>query len=385
MAVKIRERPKGSGIWWILIDHQGKRKAKKIGRDKRLAREVAKKIEAKLVLGQMGIEKEEIPCPTFREYAEVWLALPHKWKESTLIEYRRNLKKHVYPDIGNQKVKEIRRKDLKQLLDKLLIKGMASETVSVIRAATGQVLAYAVETELIENNPMRDIKIECNSKQLDVDPLTEEETTKLLDQAKVYLGGIYYPPMVCGLRTGMRIGEIQALQWGDIDFNGRFIEVKRSWRNGRITGTKSKKRRRVDITPHLSETLQALRVIQKRRALKDGRQVSEWVFANERGKMLHRKAFRNGLNRCLGRAGLRRVRIHDLRHSYATIRLLRGHNVGDVCYQLGHSSIKITYDIYGHWIPGKFKSEVDELDHPQPSATYTQRAVGDSSILKPIQ
>ena len=180
MGVRLRERPKGSDIWWIFIDHQGKRKAKKIGKDKRLAKEVAKKIEAKLVLGQMGIEKEEISCPTFREYAEIWLALPHKWKESTLIEYRRNLKKHVYPGIGNQKVKEIRRKDLKQLLDKLLIKGMASETVSVIRAATGQVLAYAVETELIENNPMRDIKIECNSKQLDVDPLIEEETTKLL-------------------------------------------------------------------------------------------------------------------------------------------------------------------------------------------------------------
>jgi integrase len=46
--------------------------------------------------------------------------------------------------------------------------------------------------------------------------------------------------------------------------------------------------------------------------------------------------------------------------------------VGDVSYQLGHSSIKITFDIYGHWIPGKFKSEVDELDNSQLSATQTQ-------------
>ena len=44
---------------------------------------------------------------------------------------------------------------------------------------------------------------------------------------------------------------------------------------------------------------------------------------------------------------------------------MRGHNVGDVSYQLGHSSIKITYDIYAHWMPGKFKSEVDELDAPE--------------------
>jgi len=53
---------------------------------------------------------------------------------------------------------------------------------------------------------------------------------------------------------------------------------------------------------------------------------------------------------------------------------MKGHNVGDVSYQLGHSSIKITYDVYAHWIPGQFKSEVDELDNMQQSATHTQPA-----------
>jgi integrase len=47
---------------------------------------------------------------------------------------------------------------------------------------------------------------------------------------------------------------------------------------------------------------------------------------------------------------------------------MRGHNVGDVSYQLGHSSIKMTYDVYAHWIPGQFKSEVDELDQAHPNA-----------------
>ena len=65
------------------------------------------------------------------------------------------------------------------------------------------------------------------------------------------------------------------------------------------------------------------------------------------------------------------MRTHDLRHTYATTRLLRGHDIGDVSYQLGHSSISITYDIYTHWIPGKFKNQVDDLDL-QPNATYTQ-------------
>lgn len=115
------------------------------------------------------------------------------------------------------------------------------------------------------------------------------------------------------------------------------------------------------MTPHLAETLKTLRTNQKKKAFKDGRPAPEWVFDNGKGEMLNREVFKKALNKCLEKAGLRKIRVHDLRHTYATIRLLRGHNVGDVSYQLGHSSIKITFDIYGHWIPGKFKSEVDEL------------------------
>ena len=372
MSVKVRERPKGAGTWWVFIDHQGKRKAKKIGRDKRLAMDVAKKIEAKLILGELNIEKPESNCPAFREYAEMWLAMPHDWKESTAELYRANLVGHVFPAFGKNKVDEIARKDLKAFFDNLLAGGMASSTVKVIRASISGVFAYALDVELIEHNPLQDLKINHKRTALEVDPLTEEEADNLLEEARTYQGGVFYPPFLCALRTGMRIGEIQAVQWGDVDFNSRFIEVKRSWRSGRLTDTKNRKRRRIDMTPHLAETLKALRTIQKKRALKSGRPVSEWVFADTKGKMLCREVFRRALNKCLEYAGLRRLRVHDLRHSYATIRLLMGHNVGDVSYQLGHSSISITYDTYGHWMPGKFKSEVDELDKSQQSATYTQ-------------
>ena len=100
----------------------------------------------------------------------------------------------------------------------------------------------------------------------------------------------------------------------------------------------------------------------------------EWVFANKKGQILSRAAFENALNQCLKETKLRSIRIHDLRHTYATIRLMRGHNVGDVSYQLGHSSIKMTYDVYAHWIPGQFKSEIDELDHAHPNAPQAHPA-----------
>jgi integrase len=188
------------------------------------------------------------------------------------------------------------------------------------------------------------------------------------------MNGYYYPHVLCALRTGLRIGEIVALTWKDIDFEKRQITVKRSCRNRRITGTKNNKRRHVDMTPHLAETLKELRTEQKKRALKKGWSFPDWVFANRKGKMLRNIAFRDALMRCLDDAGLKRIRVHDLRHTYATIRLLRGHNVGDVSYQLGHSSIKITYDAYGHWIPGHFKSEIDELDEMHPNAPHAHPA-----------
>jgi integrase len=380
MGVKIREKPKGSGVWWIFINHHGKRKSKRVG-DKKTAREVAKKIEAKLILGELKIERAVSKCPTFQEFAEIWVTLPHDWKESTKELYQDNLKLHIYPVLGDRRLDEIKRKDLKLFADGLLIKGLAPSTTALILAPINGVLSHAVDSELIGNNPLRDMKISKKKKESEIEPLTDKEAGQLLEQSKKFVGGEYYPSLLCALRTGMRIGEMQALKWKDIDFEKRLIEVKRSCRKGRVTGTKNRKQRQVDMTPHLAETLWALRTELKRDALKNGTPFSEYVFTGKRYEMLNRSSFKYALEQCLKSAGLRRIRTHDLRHSYATIRLLRGHNVGDVSYQLGHSSIKITYDIYGHWMPGKFKSEVDELDNLHPNAPYAHPESEESKNL----
>jgi integrase len=329
---------------------------------------VRQKIKAKLVLGELNIEKLEKPCLTFKEIAKLWLSLPHDWKESTREIYSVNLDNHVLPAFGSMPVNEIKRKDLKSFFDKKYAEGLNLKTIKLIRVPINGTLSYAVELELIESNPMRDLELKYKKKKFEIDPLTESESQLLLEQAKVYMDGAYYPPTLCALRTGMRIGEIRALKWIDIDFDNRQIEVKRSYRKGRMTDTKSHKRRRVDMTLHLTETLKAHRTGQKRDALKRGKPVSKFVFSGVRGEMFNRSSFEHALNRCTERAGLRQIRIHSMRHSYATIRLMRGHNVGDVSYQLGHSSIKITYDVYAHWIPGQFKSEIDELDTLHPTA-----------------
>ena len=370
MGVKVREKPKDSGVWWVFIHHSTIRKSKRIG-DERTARVVAKKIHAKLVLGELNVQKINNSLPTLKELAKIWLLLPHDWKESTAESYKFNLEKHIYPVFGNKPIDKIGRKDLKAFFNDLLAAGKSSSTVSLIRAPINGVLSHAVDSELIEMNPAYGLKLPRRKSAFNVEPLTEAEAEKLLDQAKLYLDGSYYPIVLCALRTGMRLGELKALKWEDIDFNKRLIEVRRSCRRGRVTDTKNHKRRRVDMTPLLAKTLKQLNTEQKMAALKRGQPVPEWVFANKRGEIFIRVPFENALNQCLKAAKLRRIRIHDLRHTYATTRLLRSHNVGDVSYQLGHSSIKMTFDVYTHWIPGKFKNEVDDLDNLHPNAPYT--------------
>ena len=364
MGVRVREKPVGSGVWWLFINHQGLRKSKKIGTDKKQAFDVAEKVRAKLVLGELNVEKVNDKGPNFRTLAEKWLALPHDWKESTRESYAGNLKNHVYPVYGKRPIDRITRKEIKLFFDDLYTKGLKVGTLKLLRAPFRQVFSYAVESEIINTNPFDYLRMNYKSTTLDIQPLDERDAAKMLEQGKAFMDGKYYPPILLLLRTGMRIGEVQAIKWDHIDFDNRQIEVKRSWRKGLTTSTKNKKNRRVDMTPHLTETLLKHRTAQKRQALKDGKPFSELVFTGDRDDNLNRKSLKYALDQCLEAASLEKIRIHDLRHSYATIRLMRGHNVGDVSYQLGHSSIKITYDVYAHWIPGSFKSEVDDLDSP---------------------
>lgn len=181
---------------------------------------MARTIRAKLQLGEFCFEDKK-PVPTFKEHSEIWLSLPHDWKESTRENYLNNLNNHILPVFGSMPVNEIKRKDLKAFFDKKYAEGLNLNTIKLIRAPINGVLTYAVELELIESNPMRDLALKYKKKKFELDPLTESESQLLLEQAQTFMNGEYYPSVLCALRTGMRIGEIQALKWDDIDFDNR--------------------------------------------------------------------------------------------------------------------------------------------------------------------
>ena len=370
MGVKVREKPKGSGVYWIFINNGGVRKSKKIGKDKRLANDVAKKLEAKFTLKDFDMEAFNKKVPTLKQYGEQWFQLPNKTGEITLQKYKRNLENHVYPIMENRQIDQIKRKDFKAMFDGLLIKGMAESTFQNIKSPLSKIFHRAIDAELIQVNPLSGLTF-SKQRSIDINPLTEESAFPFLDAAKNYQGGRFYPHFLTLLRTGLRVGEFLGLQWNDIDFRKRQILVQRHIVHGvLLPKTKSGKNRTVDLTPHLTETLKLFQMEKRKHSLKIGTPFSEWCFTlGTRKKPMSDISVRSKLKQILKFADMPEMRTHDLRHSYATIRLLKGHDIGDVSYQMGHASIQITFNTYTHWIPGKFKSQVDDLDM-HPNAPY---------------
>lgn len=134
---------------------------------------------------------------------------------------------------------------------------------------------------------------------------------------------------------------------------------------------KNHKVRRVDMSPQLAETLKELRTERKREALAKGwGEVPERVFVNEAGQVIDEWNMRARVfYKALTKAGLRRIRIHDLRHTYASQLIQNGESLAYVRDQLGHKSIQITVDIYGHLVPGANRQAVAKLDDPLLSLT----------------
>jgi len=133
---------------------------------------------------------------------------------------------------------------------------------------------------------------------------------------------------------------------------------------GKVVTPKNGKSRRVDMSKQLTEALLDLKHRRKIEVVKSGwGSMPEWVFTNEKGGMLDGDNWRSRVfYKALEKAKLRKFRIHDVRHTYASLLIQAGESLAYVRDQLGHHSIKVTVDIYGHLVPGANRAAVDRLD-----------------------
>jgi len=388
MGVIVRQKVKGKGkSWWIFITHQGERRSRKVG-SKAAAKSLAAKIEERLGSKEFNIEKKK-PVPTFKKYSKIWLSnyIKVSCRESTFDEYSGILNNHILPVFKDVEIDKITRGAIRDFLLSKIKAGLSRSRVNLIKDVLSGVLGYALDEELISANPTLGItkrlwpkSMRKKNKVSDEDVFNREEIELLHDTCKSLVPE-YSAFFIMAAKTGMRLGELLALRWNDVDFNSNFLWIRRSYRRGIFTRPKNGKSRRVDMTPQLKAEL-------KRRLLREKKECfrlriePEFVF-NRNGRPIEQNFIRRVYKRILKKAGLRDIKLHSIRHSYASILLSEGVNLFYVSKQLGHSSTNITSDIYGHFIPSEFNREVDLLDAPAPSCTLSAPKALNSPKEKP--
>jgi len=178
------------------------------------------------------------------------------------------------------------------------------------------------------------------------------------------------------LRAGLRLGELLALEWNALQFGAgesdpnRHILVRRNIVRGEHTDPKSHKPRRVDMSKELRQVLLELRDQAEMRSIERGEwnegeqpKLSKYVFPSETGGPLDgSNVYHRDFLPCLRAAGLRHVTFHALRHTFASLLIQGGASLAYVKEQMGHSSIQVTVDTYGHLIPSGNIEWIDRLD-----------------------
>ena len=306
-------------------------------------------------------------------------------KKSTIDGYESVLRQHLRPKFVSRRLDEISRGDVKSLITDLIAKGLTRSSVRNALSIIRGIFNHAIEEGALESNPAANLgRFTRSAKTSEVKgvALTTDEVEKLLG-AVMRISPEHYPIFLLAVRAGLRRGELVALQWGDIEFgkdekdDSRFILVQHNYVRREHTTTKSKKSRRVDMSRQLRRVLIKMRDTRLRAAIKEGKAdiFKELVFSSPDGRILDPDNFyHRHFVPLLKKSGIRKIRLHDLRHTFGSMLIQRGASIVYVKEQMGHSSIQVTVDTYAHLVPGANVSFIDCLDEtPEEAETNTHQ------------
>jgi integrase len=271
-----------------------------------------------------------------------WLpSIRAKVAPSTAVSYAQNLA-HVAGRIGHVRLDALDAPTLDTLYADLEAGGLARSTVRLLHTQLHRALADAVRWDLLVRNPS-DL----------VDPPKPARrvlTTWTADQLRAFVAGVAEDRLAAlwqlAAASGMRIGELAALEWPDVHLDGQYLTVRRS--------KTASGRRRVELDPATIAVLRAhrRRQAEERLAFGAGYRDHGRVFTRPGGEPLNPDAVSLQFKRRAARLGLPPIRFHDLRHGWATMALEAGEHPKVVAEQLGHASVRVTLDTYSHVAPG---------------------------------
>lgn len=322
----------------------------------KLEAENAERNHILLVLNPAPEQKE---VPSFKTFVEErwWPVYPDSARNraTTRAEKAAHLRLYLLPHLGRLPLDQVRGEAVDRLLAALKKRNLAAKTIKNIRATLRKILQSAVDWDVLPAVPPIQ-KVEVPEQTWD--HYTTEETELLLRAARTPEDRTL---LLFAIRTGARAGEQIGLEWGDIDFANHQIGFKRASIRGVVGPTKSGKPRWVPMTRTLEAALKALRHLKGKR-----------VFCNPDGSDLTIDQLHERLWGASRRAGLRKIRWHDLRHSFASQLAVAGVPIPQIQKWLGHQSIQMTMR-YAHLADSGENDRIQVLDRTA-VATPWQRA-----------
>jgi integrase len=289
--------------------------------------------------------------------------------DKTLELYSYLSKKHLIPALGNIPMANLRPQHIQALYSEKLKQGLAPRTVQLIHVCLHKALSNAIKTGLLKYNPMEGVespKVERHA----MKTMTEDNITLFLNKARETE---YYALFFTYLFTGLRRGEALSLRWSDINIPGAQLSVSRTMQflNNEITFKQPKTAssyRQIALSPNTCVVLKVHREEQDA-ARKDRKDRgfppaidNDLVFCHADGSPYLPRTISHCWFKLIHRCGLDGIRLHDARHSHATLMLKNGTSPKVIQERLGHSSFSTTMNLYAHVSPGMQKQAVDRFD-----------------------
>lgn len=346
MAVK---KWRGKWVVDLVVDDKRLRRVSPV-QTKRGARAYEEELRLASLATPTDGAKTSVESPSFAEFAPEWLTtyavVNNKPSEQARKEV--NLRVHLVPFFGKWRLDEITPHRVEAYKVDRLKAGKAHSTINRTLTVLQTLLRSAEEWGRLESVP----RIRLLPESYDFDWLRPDEAASMLEAAHG-LGLYWYTMFFLALRTGMRRGEIYGLHWSEVDFDARVVTVRYSLWQGQLGTPKSGKVRVIPMTADLVAIMMTWR----------DHSTGDVVFAGSDGALVRTaQGLANiKLSKALTEAGLRRVRFHDLRHSFASHLVLMGRSLKEVQVLMGHHSVTET-ERYAHIGDEQLASAINALD-----------------------
>lgn len=295
--------------------------------------------------------------------------------ETTLLSYLSHIRNHILPALGHKRIDQIKPVHIISMLDEIKRVNDTERPLSMrskqdVYLAIRNIFERAVEWQIIKSNPVKNVKKPKLTSQKEISVYDESEVEALFTAAaeepfhwRVFL--------TLALAAGLRRGENLALEWPKVNFDEGTIDISQiivKGLNGAIIKDPKTKRskRIVSLPSSVIEELKLFKLHWKKEKLKLGElwieDQHEWLFCNLDGTHFYPTTPTTWWRRFTKRANVRFIRLHDLRHTSATLLINQGVHAKIISERLGHSDIRVTMNTYGHALQKADQEAANKLD-----------------------